>query len=133
MRMSERLFVPSLNLWWKWEATNFLLIQGRGPKGTNPVIWESVTGAPSWDYIGANCMAKILQSYLNTPVEALKKKDLEHIVKEGYFYEQAVKDNVAMLARLLLAADRRIGKNLQSIWLFTEPEIEVRNLIGSRV
>ena len=127
MQLSEQLFAPTLDLKWKWEGTNFLLILD------SKIIWESKTGATRWDYPCRSTIARYLLGYIGTPVAKLKKGDINKIARNAYHYEPAVRDNFLLLGRILLAADRRIGKNIQSIRLFTEPDQRIRNIIGRRL
>ena len=127
MKLSESLFVPSLNMRWKWLGTSFELWMGE------TLIWTSITGAVPWDYPSANCVAKVLLEYLNTPVVDLKSQNIAHVTKSSGWHDELSRKNFDLLPRLLLAADRRIGKNIQSLRLFTEPDIRVRNIIGRRV
>jgi hypothetical protein len=128
MRRSEALFVPSLKMEWVWLGTSFELHRN------GVMIWTSIIGAQPWDYPNGNSMARYLLAYMNTPVEQLRRREIEHIQKAVNWYnEKPLVANFNLLAELLLAADRRIGKNLQSLRLFVEPDIRVRNIIGHRV
>lgn len=127
MRLSEKLFAPKLRLKWKWKGTSFELRQGE------TVVWHSLVGAHPWDFISANRLAGILNHYINTPVDVLKRGDIAAIVKKQSWHLEEVTDNIARLVNLMIAADRRLGKNIQSVRLFTEPDRVIRNIIGSRL
>jgi hypothetical protein len=126
MSLSEGLFAPKLNMRWKWRGTRFDLLRD------DEVIWSSVMDwQPRWEYVSKTLIARTLNKYINTPVEKLRRKELEHILPS--FYEVDVKANLEKLLRIMIAADRRIGKNTISVWLFVEPDITIRNIIGARL
>lgn len=124
MKASEGLFAPSLQMTWKWRGTSFDLYL------EDQMIWTSNVGSVYWDTVNANSFARVLLEYINTPVVDLKKNNIKK--QKLRFYEQKIIDNFAKLLRIMHAADRRIGKNIQSVRLFTEPDLLIRNIIARR-
>jgi hypothetical protein len=127
MRLSEGLFVPSMGLKWHFKGTHVHLTQ-RGE-----IIWHShrdYTGKwyESWDYVSMNAVARLIQVYLHTSVEDIRKDMIEPKLRR----HMASKGRRELLA-ILRACDRRIGRNYQSLMFFIEPNQLIRNLIGSRL
>jgi hypothetical protein len=131
LRRSEALFAPGLDLWWNWRGTSIELVHGKSPDGN--VIWDSSEGAMSWEYPSCDQVADEILTYMNIPVANLREHKIDHVCNVDRWYSNAHADNWKLLPRFLLAADRRLGKNRLSVWLFTEPDIRVRNIIGARV
>lgn len=131
LRRSEALFAPDLELWWNWRGTSIELIRGKSPNGV--VIWDSSEGAMSWEYPSCNSVADELLTYMNIPIAKLRKGDTTNVCARDSWWSENFCKNWKLLPRYLLAADRRLGKNTLSVWLFTEPDIRIRNIIGARV
>jgi hypothetical protein len=128
MKLSEGLFAPKLGLKWEWKGTQFNLLQN------GELLWCSLAEwTPPWEYPSGKVIAQLLTDYINTPVAKLRKGDLSDIKIPGWSGEPAISQNYRNLLRLLLVADRRIGKNTLSVWLFTEPDVRYRNIIGARL
>lgn len=127
LRLSEALFLPSLELKWHFKGTHVHLTK----KGE--VIWHSHKDHmgrwyQSWDYCSVNAVARLLLVYLHASVEDIRKGTIEPQTRRF----MATMGRRELFA-ILRAADRRIGRNYQSLMFFTEPDQRIRNIIGSRL
>lgn len=127
IKLSQSLFSPKLDLVWKFRGdTVALIFEGE-------LIWDNHDLNPeSWRTNTNASVNLILKAYLSTPVStlSLRKISLPYIPDANAYYsrkywkERWVKSiskhpEMQSLLGILYAADRRIGKNKQSIWLFT--------------
>jgi hypothetical protein len=129
MRLSETLFSPRLDLRWCFKGHHIeLVFEGE-------CIWHSnldADGNPhaTWDWQDNSIIAEALYRYASTPLEKLKRREVDFRRRLW-----AVSEDLALwnLFAILLAADRRIGKNIQSIWLFIGPTGVARKISQRRL
>lgn len=128
LRLTENLFDPKLEMKWRYRGSSSELSWKHG------IIWRSNDFCSGWyEYPSSTCLAKLLLYHINTPLEQLKdERDQMNPIAIQVCYEPSLKHNWGRLAKILLAADRRVGKNYTGVWLFMETDQTILNILGSR-
>ena len=124
MKRSEKLFSPSLDMRWRFKG-NACELWRDGVR-----IWRSIDGQDHWDQVDQYRMCRWLLGYLNAPIAALKQRRVETFISR---WQLSDRPNYVKLISILLASDRRIGKNTLGIWLFMEIEPEAMRIIVKRL
>lgn len=123
---AHKLIAPSLGLRFRVKGHNVVLLHEKKP------IWQSTiqSGAFYWDQLDHRDVARVLLKYNSTPVVNLRRRELPEI--SSWHYELA-RARLLELQAIMLAADKRLGKNLQSVWLFTEKSGPARQISYRRI
>lgn len=123
---AQKLLAPELRLRFRVKGHNVVLTRNK------ELIWESaiVAGSTYWDQLDHRDVARILMRYYSTPVSKLRRREVPSI---SSWHQEKASARLNDLQAILLAADKRLGKNLQSIWLFTEKSGPARKISYARI
>ncbi len=127
LRISESLFCPSLKLRWQYEGRAVSL------KQRNKTIWRWESIGDYWCMgIGVRHLDAALMLYLDQPLDELRKRNTGSTRILRMFLDANVQ--LLELRDILLASDRRLGRDLQSRWVFGATQCGVaRTLAASRL
>lgn len=131
----EKLFVPGLNI--KFNCNSFPIRGQWGNRNSVPRFYLQLDNEVLWDFPGdfeikelhfgwwadSNNITALLREYIDTPINLLLRKKFENecLIIDTDYLQMGKTNNYKVdyhLTELLIAADRRIGK--EKLLLFAE-------------
>jgi hypothetical protein len=122
LKFANTLFHPVLKMRWKNEGPRVKLLLG------DRMIWEWVS---SQDWDSPVDVENFIISYRNTPLSDLVQRQCDGVQNRGWWHPR-LKKQMADLLDIFLAADRRIGRRTQSLWMFMGHSSMAQNISAMR-
>jgi hypothetical protein len=124
IKVSESLFDKKAKLRWRVRGPLIELYHDK------KLAWDLGTGYWHGCHPTHHDMADFLLDYINTPVDRLRKREMKGMSRfsEKAWYGKQFNDRLKLLFQILLSADRRLGQEIQSQFMFVFSDRTARNL-----
>lgn len=122
----EKIIDPNLDLRFRVRGHRLEILLNR------EVIWTSIAPGVWYGQASHAAIAKLIFSYYSMPVSELRNKKMPKF-PSWWASDQALMDNFKHLPQIIRAADRRLGKDFQSLMLFSGGSEIARRIIVQRL